>query len=213
MVQAARLLRQAVRRAQSRPAVAAAEELVRQAKAQRGVPAQVREAGDPEPFGVRPAHAERVAVAEAQRHGRREAQRGEPAVDPPQVEPVLRLHDLARDGAGVLGIDVDRPGAQRLEQHRGVAQPRAMRAARHLRDDLPEDIGLGEALRADHEGLRRRRAAAGRQGERQRGAARRHARSRATPARGTGARRGSRRGRSSASARHGVPAPRSRRAP
>ena len=60
-----------------------------------------------------------------------------------------------RDGPGVLGIDVDRRGGERVQHDRGVAQSLAVRRGgfaggkRRLLDDLAEDVRLGEALGAD----------------------------------------------------------------
>src|SRR6185503_5605615 len=159
MVEAARLLRQAVRALQARPAVAPAEELVRQAEAQLRMSREVGDLLDPEALGLLAAHPERIAVAETEGNARRQTEAVQLFVDGVQIEAVLRLQDLARDGAGVLRIDVDRPRLQRLEQDRGIAEPGLVRAMRGLRNDLAEDVGLGEALGANGQGLRANRNA------------------------------------------------------
>ena len=62
---------------------------------------------------------------------------------------LVGLQDFPRDGAGVLGVDVDAAALQRLLEDRGVAEARLVRAAGGLGEDLAEDVGLGEALGAD----------------------------------------------------------------
>ena len=83
---------------------------------------------------LRGRHRQRVGVLEAQRHRDAEAHRREGAPHRRQVGRLGVLEDLGIDGAGVLGVDVDRAGLQRLEHDRGVAQALAVlglaRAAR-----------------------------------------------------------------------------------
>jgi hypothetical protein len=88
------------------------------------------------------------------RNGCREAERLQLLVQRREVEPVLRLEDLARDRAGVLGIEVDRARLQRFEQDCGVPQAGLVRALGRLADDLAEHVGLGKPFRADGERLR-----------------------------------------------------------
>ena len=69
------------------------------------------------------------------------------------------MHDLGRDRAGVLGVNIDRARFQRREQDAGGAEARLVLAAARAREDLAQDVGLGEALRADVQPLLRVRAA------------------------------------------------------
>ena len=66
------------------------------------------------------------------------------------------LENFARDGAGVLGIEVDRTGSERLVQDGRVTHARFVlgrHAGAHeaLPHDLAKDVLLGEALRSDDE--------------------------------------------------------------
>ena len=107
MVQAARLVRQAVGRLQARPAVAPPQKLMRQPEPQRGVPRQVGELADAQPVRVLAPHAERVTVAETERNRRCEPEGCEAAVDLREIQPLLGLEDFARDSSGVFGIEID----------------------------------------------------------------------------------------------------------
>jgi hypothetical protein len=101
-----------------------------------------------------PAHAEGIAVREAERESGDESLRPELRVDRREVEVLVALQHLARDRAGVLGIRIDGAARKRLVEDRGVAEAGAMdrlraRALHALREDLAEDVRLGEALGAD----------------------------------------------------------------
>jgi hypothetical protein len=64
-----------------------------------------------------------VAVREAEREARPKPERCELGIDGGEVKVALALQDLARDGAGVFGVRVDRAALQRLVEDRGVAEP------------------------------------------------------------------------------------------
>ncbi len=141
------------------PAVAPPEELVREAEANSGHAREVRELAR--------------CRARAQRQRARRSRscrrsRGAPRPRSPRgarrasssagVELLLHAEDLARDGAGVLGIDVDRAVLERGHEDRGVAEAGLVLGggaggARGLGRDLAQDVGLGEALRADAKGV------------------------------------------------------------
>src|SRR5439155_1548119 len=75
----------------------------------------------------------------------------------------IALEQLANDGPGVLRIEVDRAACQRLLEDAGVAEAglvagRSARRDEGLRDDLAEDVRLGEPLRSDGERRRRVRS-------------------------------------------------------
>ncbi len=165
-----------VRGLQRRPAVGAHQELVRQPEAQPGrlrplQPRQRRDRVDAEPRRVGLAHRQRVGVVEAQRHRGLQPARRQQAVqlvDRGRARPgrLRQAQQLARDRAGVLGVDVDRAAGERPFEDAGVAQPRAVLGRdagvqQRLPHQLAEHVALGEALRADdHRRLGRRRAAA-----------------------------------------------------
>src|SRR5205823_14581355 len=146
VIEAARRLRQPIRALQARPAVLAAEKLVRETKAQLRMAAQVRDRAHAQPLGVRAAHAKRIAVREAQWKPRREPERREAPVDAIESERFPGLQDLARNRSAVFRINVDPAVFQRLDQDRGVAEPWTVLAARELPQYFAEDVGLGEAL-------------------------------------------------------------------
>src|SRR5882762_7537613 len=151
VIQAAWLLRQAIRRLQARPAVAPAEELVRKAEAQSGT---ARELGNRVQRRIAP-RAQRVAVAEAQRQRSGKTQRGEPAIDFAELQPVFGAQDFIGDRAGVFRIDIDGVVLERGNEDRRIAEPRLVLAACRLREDLAEDVRLREPLRADADRLLR----------------------------------------------------------
>ena len=120
------------------------------------------------------AHRECIAVVKTERHAGREAVASERPVQLLERRLARLVHDLGRDRAAVLGVNIDRARFQRREQDAGVAEARPVLAAARARDDLAEDVGLGEALGADAQPLVGA-GAAGEQGERhQRGAAPSH---------------------------------------
>ena len=120
-----------------------------------GCCARSRERADAERLRALLAHRERVAVVEAERHRRRRSPCGASArLSSSSAGIAVELEDLARDGAGVLGVQVDRaaPSARRTRCRccRGRAGARPRRPPRRgLAQDLAEDVGLGEPLRAD----------------------------------------------------------------
>jgi hypothetical protein len=166
VVDAHRALRQPVVAREPRPAVGAADELVRQAQHQVRVRRQVADARDGLAARGFIAHRQRIAVLEAQRHRHAQPQRAELAAHRGEVGGLCVAQDLGVDRAQVLGIQVDGAGFERLVDDRGVAQARpvlGLRTARagRLRHDLAQDVGLGEALGAHHESLAAQGGAAG----------------------------------------------------
>ncbi len=160
MVESGRRLRQHVGRLQARPAVGAADEFLRQAELHLRMPGEVGEFRDAQGLRAILAHGERIAVVEAERDARLEPLRGERPVQLGKRRTSGQADDLGSDGAGVFGIDVDRAGLERGSDDAGVAEPRLVLTARGSRQDLAEDVGLGEALGADLEavcGVRRAR--------------------------------------------------------
>src|SRR5439155_80619 len=152
-----------VYRLQPRPAVAAADEFLRQAELQAWMFREVRKRADPQRLGAVLAHRERVAVVEAEPHRDAEALRSEGGVEILDARIALDLQDLPRDRPRVLGVEIDRAGPERGEDDAGVTQAGPVldgdlafdRPAQHL----TEDVGLGKALGADAQrvGLRRQR--------------------------------------------------------
>ena len=125
---------------------------------------EVAQALDPETLAVGLAHRQRITVDEAQRHGHAQPLFGQLGAHGRQIGGFGVLEDLGVDGAQVLRVDVDRARLERLVHHGGVAQALAVfRGAMQpggLRDDLAEDVRLGEALGAHLE----RRTLCGRAG-------------------------------------------------
>ena len=154
-----RRLRQAVGALQSRPAVGAADELLRQAELERGMAREVGELGDAQGLRALPAHRERIGVVEAEPHARRETLWRQRGVQLLEVGIARQAHDLGGDRAGVLGIDVDGAGLQRGKHDAGIAEPGPVLAAGRARQDLAEDVGLGKALGADVDRVLRVRGA------------------------------------------------------
>ena len=113
---------------------------------------------DAEPRRGRLGHRERIAVVEAQRHRGLQPAWREPRVQLGERRVAFLLQQLADDAVPVyFGIDVDRAGGERLLEDAGVAEPLAVLGRdagllQRLRDDLAEDVRLGEALRADGDG-------------------------------------------------------------
>jgi len=101
-------------------------------------------------------------------HAEREAVRREGAIQRHHAGLAFEPENFPGDGAGVLRVDVDRACLQRGEDDAGVAEPRLQLPGRGARQDFAQDVGLGEALGSDFEGLRRRRAAERRERERRR---------------------------------------------
>ena len=152
-----------VRRLQSRPAVAAADELLRQAELQARVLGKVRERADPERLRAVLAHRERIGVVEAEPHRDAEALTCEGGIEILDARTAVDLEYLPRDRPRVFGVEVDRACLERREHDAGVAEARTVldvnlafdRPAQHL----AQDVGLGKALGADAQrgGLRRQR--------------------------------------------------------
>jgi hypothetical protein len=110
-----------------------------------------------------------IGVVEAERHGHAEAHRREATIDLVERRAGVELQDLARDRAGVLGVDVDRAALERREHDAGVAEARLVLGLHSGANDGPaqdlaEDVALGEALGADLE--RRILSRSDRRGER-----------------------------------------------
>jgi hypothetical protein len=82
----------------------------------------------------------------------------------------LQFHDGAQTRAGVFRVEVDAAGAQRLVRHQRAAEvDLALDLEARLLErggvKLGDDELLGEVLRADLQGLRRRRSGEGQRGE------------------------------------------------
>ena len=120
---------------------------------------QVREPPDAERLCAIVAHRKRIGVVEAERHAGGEPLLRERAVQLLEGRLARKPHDLGGDGAGVLRVDIDGAGFQRREHDAGVAQARPVLAAGGARQDLAEDVGLGEALGADADRVLRLRPA------------------------------------------------------
>src|SRR5439155_9357351 len=116
--------RQAVGCFQSRPAVGAADELLRQAELEPGVLREIRERTDAERLCALLAHRERVAVVEAEPHGYAEALGAERAVQLLHSRMAFELEDFLGDRPGVLGVKIDRAGLQRGEDDARAPEPR-----------------------------------------------------------------------------------------
>jgi hypothetical protein len=155
MVQAAHLRgRQLVRLAECRPTVLAIQEFLRQRHGEPGMPRKVgntRDAKRPRPALL---HRERIAVAEPERHARREPVTFELAIELGEIRHAFQPQQLKGDCAGVLRVELDSTALQRGEQDRSVAETLLVRGASlagtvdRLGGDLGQDIGLGEALGA-----------------------------------------------------------------
>ncbi len=151
---ARRRLRQGVSGLQSRPAVAAAEEFVRETESQVGMAREVGDRFDVALFRDILRDPDRVTVGKAERDARGEAKRREPCIQRGKIEVLLGLQDLARDRAGVLRVNVDCAGGERFLEDRGVAEALSKFGARAtalrlLCEEFAEHIGFGEALGAD----------------------------------------------------------------
>ena len=146
--------------AEARPAVGPLHELVAEGQLQLGMVPQVAERPDAQPGRAGP-RASRWRSVSLNPSGRlipmprsaRAARR------PASIADVLARQDLARDRAGVLGIEVQLVGLERMEEDLGAAQLAAVagrgswrrRAIR--RADLAEDHRFGEGLGADADRL------------------------------------------------------------
>jgi len=162
VVQAARLLRQPVEALQSGPTVRASDEFLRQAELQLRIARQVRQRVNSQLLGAIFPHRERISVIETERHARDQPLRRQGPVQLVQPPAAAQPDHLGGNGAGVFRINVDGTGLQRRDDDAGIAEARLQLAAARTGQDLAEDIGLGEALRADsHRVLRLRRADAG----------------------------------------------------
>ena len=156
------------------PTVGAAEKLLRQPESQLGVLLEVRNAREALFSCIARAHCKRVAVVEAQRNRHRQPARRQARIQLRQWRHVGQLEDLARDRAGVIGIDIDAAAFERIEQDGRVAHSalvhgrRSARALCRLRNDLAEDVGLGEALRTDLQRCLGRRCRHGQRAQQQR---------------------------------------------
>jgi hypothetical protein len=151
MVQSSRRLRQRVGARQRGPAVRARDEFLRQPERKPGMARNIGQSAHAEALGLRLAHRQSVGVVETQAHRRAQPIGGKPAIEFLQRERAFDLEDFTRDGAAVLRVQVDGTGLERRIDNAGIAQPRpVLGAAGHaLRDDLAENVGFGEAFRAD----------------------------------------------------------------
>ena len=158
MIQAARRLeRQLVGALQSRPAVGAPDEFLRQPESQLRMRLQIGQTRDALRARVVGAHGQRVGIVEAQRHRDRQPHGCKLGVELGERWDGVELENFAGDRARVFGVDVDAAGRKRVQDDGGVAEPwlvyggRLAGALRGLLDDLAENVGLGETLRADVE--------------------------------------------------------------
>src|SRR5579859_2087003 len=159
MVEARRRLRQRVRRFHSRLSIRAADELLGKAELQLRVPGELGELRDGQGLCAILAHGERIAVVEAERHAGLESLPGERAIELRQRRAPGQADDLGGDGPGVFGVDVDRACLERGEHDSRITESRLVFAAGGAREDLAEDVGLGETLRADLDAILRLRRA------------------------------------------------------
>ena len=156
--------RQRVSLTQRAPAIGAREELVRQTQAQTagfGGIGQVGQARDAAPRRFVFTQCQRVGVVETERHRHLELARCQQRIELIQRRVVLPLQHLARNRAGVFGVDIDCTRAQRLFENAGVAQTLLVGGGdavclQRLAHDLAEDVGLGEALGANRNGRGRK---------------------------------------------------------
>jgi len=149
--------RKVVRLLQSRPAVGAADEFLRQPQSQLGMRFEIGQLGDVLRACVLAADRQRVGIVEAERNSNRETYRAKLRVELGKRRHRVELENFLRDRAGVFGVDVDVAARERVQHNRSVAEPLLMHrgrlagSVRGLLDDLPKDVALGEALRADVE--------------------------------------------------------------
>src|SRR5882724_5223164 len=152
-------LRQPVRALEAIPAVRTADEFLRQAELHLWMAGKVRELRDAQGLRAVRAHGERIAVVEAKRDARLQALRRERGVDLGKARLPGQAYYFGRHGTGVLGVDVDRAGLERREHDAGIAESRLVLAAAGARQDLAEDVRLGETPRADLDAVLRVRRA------------------------------------------------------
>ena len=134
---------------------------------------------DAELRGLRRRHRQRIGVLETERHADAEADGGQFARIVARSVGCGCFRISASIVPQVFGVDIDRARLQRLEHDRGVAEPRLVLrlrvARRRLRDDLAEDVRLGEAFGSDHQrAIGRAGSAADQQRDDQAQASRRH---------------------------------------
>jgi hypothetical protein len=140
---------------ESRPAIGPLQELVGEGEPQPdALGHQVGDRADAERLGADLRHGQGVRVAEAEWNRRLEPPWREPGVERLQRRAAVTLQELAHDRAGVFRIEVDGAAGQRPLEDARVAEalPVLRRSSgRHQRprDDLAQDVRLGEALRAD----------------------------------------------------------------
>ena len=159
-------LRKAIPPFEPRPAVAAVQELLAETKPEPRVGAQIGDPRHVQPDRIVLSHPQGVAVLEPQRPGHPDTLPGQHGAKR-IVASISRhpRHDVLADRPGVLRVQVDLSGQERMPEHLGAAELGSMLGARagaahQLGDDLAEHDRFGELLGADAD-LTRRRAAAG----------------------------------------------------
>ena len=122
VIEAGGLLLQAIGLCKAGPAIGAADEFVRQPELQGRVPRQVGQLANAQPFGCVGAHRQRIAIVEAEGNAHAQAQRSQGVGHGLARHRLRALEDFQRDGAAVVGVEVDGARPQRLVGDGGVAQ-------------------------------------------------------------------------------------------
>ncbi len=146
---------------QTRPAICAANEFLRQTETQSLCRRDLRQIGNAcnlARIGVGRSHRQRVSVIEAQRKGDSQRHGRELPIQFIERRHRVEPQDLLGDGAGVFGIYASiSPSLEGVQHDAGITQATLMHSlgltgrARLLCNELTEDVGLSEALGADLE--------------------------------------------------------------
>src|SRR5881409_705899 len=168
---------QAIVAPEPRPPVRALEEAGVEGRAQAGVAGEIADGPQAQPRRLVATDGERVRVVEAERHADDDALRVERGAHGADRRERGLFEDRLRDRARVLRIDVDGSAGERAPGEARAAKAEPSLGAGlaglvdDLRDDLRQDVALGERLRADAEArpLRPRRAGGEQQREHREG--------------------------------------------
>src|SRR5205814_6459068 len=136
-------------------AVLEVEKLMREAELKRRMAHEIGDRAYAELVRAVRIHAERIGVVEAERYGNAETMLSDCRVQVLHRCGFTSPEQLEGDRPCIFGIDVDRAAFERGKDNRRIAEPRVVRGCRfaglthRLRNDLAEDVRLGEPLRAD----------------------------------------------------------------